>query len=345
MYQMYWTDCLCWRLIGINLILIVINFSAVDGLKLLQVSIPPLKLTGQTARLACHYDLEGDTLYSIKWYKGGREFFRYVQRDQPPMQVFPVEGVKVDKSQSDQFQVTLIHLTIASAGRYKCEVSVDAPSFQTSFNTVEMNVVALPEFGPRINTKGFFSFDSNVTLGNSAYRILKSDDNHHRSYHLHYSRQSITRGNDEIQINCTSSRSKPAAELHWYVNGFKLKGEHMIEYAPFIDDEASNSSTLLETSILGLRWKWMIASSNDNHQEMDAVITFNCTAAVGSVYWSSTALTLSPEPGVGAKSRPMLMYHGSHLSSNAIYVTSTAWPVAFLYGVVLASSSFCIHHG
>lgn len=39
-----------------------------DGLKLLQVSIPPLKLTGQTARLACLYDLEGDALYSIKWY-------------------------------------------------------------------------------------------------------------------------------------------------------------------------------------------------------------------------------------------------------------------------------------
>lgn len=38
-----------------------------NGLKLLQVSIPPLKLTGQSARLACLYDLEGDTLYSIKW--------------------------------------------------------------------------------------------------------------------------------------------------------------------------------------------------------------------------------------------------------------------------------------
>ena len=39
-----------------------------NGLKLLQVSIPPLKLTGQNARLACLYDLEGDALYSIKWY-------------------------------------------------------------------------------------------------------------------------------------------------------------------------------------------------------------------------------------------------------------------------------------
>lgn len=31
-------------------------------------------------------------------YKGGKEFYRYVQRDQPPIQVFPVEGVAVEVS-------------------------------------------------------------------------------------------------------------------------------------------------------------------------------------------------------------------------------------------------------
>ena len=45
------------------------------------------------------------------------------------------------KGQSDQYQVTLTQLSVASTGRYKCEVSVDAPSFQTSFSTVEMNIV------------------------------------------------------------------------------------------------------------------------------------------------------------------------------------------------------------
>ena len=44
----------------------------VSGLKLLQVSIPPLRLTGQSARLACLYDLEGDALYSVKWLVGIR---------------------------------------------------------------------------------------------------------------------------------------------------------------------------------------------------------------------------------------------------------------------------------
>ena len=33
---------------------------------------------------------------SMRRYKGGREFYRYVPRDYPPMQVFPLDGVTVD---------------------------------------------------------------------------------------------------------------------------------------------------------------------------------------------------------------------------------------------------------
>lgn len=36
--------------------------------------------------------------YAFCRYKGGREFYRYVPRDHPPVQVFPVEGVTVDVS-------------------------------------------------------------------------------------------------------------------------------------------------------------------------------------------------------------------------------------------------------
>lgn len=50
------------------------------------------------ARLECHYDLDGEALYSVKWYKDGNEFYRYVPRDMPPAQVFPLPGVSVDVS-------------------------------------------------------------------------------------------------------------------------------------------------------------------------------------------------------------------------------------------------------
>lgn len=73
----------------------------------------------------------------------------------------------------------------------------------------------------------------------------------------------------------------------------------MIEYAPFIDDDVNNNSTMLETAVLGLVWKLPSAGVQGEMITDTAAIVFNCTAAVGSVYWSSTSLTLSPEPGSG----------------------------------------------
>ena len=45
--------------------------------------------------LNCYYDLEGDSLYSVKWYKGRREFYRYTPKENPAMKVFPIGGATV----------------------------------------------------------------------------------------------------------------------------------------------------------------------------------------------------------------------------------------------------------
>lgn len=74
-------------------------------------------------------------------------------------------------------------------------------------------LLALPESGPRITARGH-QFNSNIYNGVSSH--IKGGD--HRSYHTYY-----RPGDDEeIEVNCTSSRSKPAAALHWYVNGIKV---------------------------------------------------------------------------------------------------------------------------
>lgn len=39
-----------------------------------------------------------EQLYAVKWYKNGREFFRYLIQDWPRKQALPVEGVFVDVS-------------------------------------------------------------------------------------------------------------------------------------------------------------------------------------------------------------------------------------------------------
>lgn len=68
------------------------------GLRLTEVRIPNHTVRDSAARLECHYDLDGEALYSVKWYKDGNEFYRYVPRDMPPAQVFPLPGVSVDVS-------------------------------------------------------------------------------------------------------------------------------------------------------------------------------------------------------------------------------------------------------
>jgi hypothetical protein len=40
--------------------------------------------------------MNGEALYSVKWYKDGYEFYRYVPRDHPPAQVFDQNGVYVN---------------------------------------------------------------------------------------------------------------------------------------------------------------------------------------------------------------------------------------------------------
>ena len=73
------------------------------GLRLLEVRIEEHTIRGNNSMLECRYDLQGETLYSVKWYKDGDEFYRYVPRDDPPAQLFPLPGVHVNVSQNPPF--------------------------------------------------------------------------------------------------------------------------------------------------------------------------------------------------------------------------------------------------
>lgn len=68
------------------------------GLKNTRLTIPSAVRKGDNARLICNYDLENDTLYTIKWYKGRREFYRYTPKENPAMKTFPLGGITVEVS-------------------------------------------------------------------------------------------------------------------------------------------------------------------------------------------------------------------------------------------------------
>ncbi|KAG8232936.1 hypothetical protein J437_LFUL013629 [Ladona fulva] len=153
-------------------------------MRLTKLSVPPYRLRGDIAKLECAHELEGDRLYSVKWYKDNEEFYRYVPRATPAQHSYRVDGVRVDHHLSDSMQVYLRSLTLRSSGVYRCEVSAEAPSFSSASGEGRMEVIFPPKEPPRISG------------GKNTYE----------------------RNNDLVDLNCTAGRSHPAATLRWYVN-------------------------------------------------------------------------------------------------------------------------------
>ena len=62
---------------------------------MVHVKIPNAIQSGRNVILACEYELENDDLYSVKWYKGKREFYRFTPQS---TKTFPVNGIIVEVS-------------------------------------------------------------------------------------------------------------------------------------------------------------------------------------------------------------------------------------------------------
>ena len=60
-----------------------------------ELIVPELVLVGTNTQLTCKYNLQGEQLYAIKWYKGGQEFYRVVPSDRPKIKKFQVDGIKL----------------------------------------------------------------------------------------------------------------------------------------------------------------------------------------------------------------------------------------------------------
>ncbi|XP_076373895.1 uncharacterized protein LOC143258592 isoform X2 [Tachypleus tridentatus] len=114
-----------------GLILALWCVSAISGVQIMSLDFPDDIHSGSDLTLRCHYNLEGESLYSVKWYRDDMEFFRFVPRDNPPKQFFPLEGIDVDVSLSDERVVFMRGVKPSTEGLFRCEVSADAPSFQT----------------------------------------------------------------------------------------------------------------------------------------------------------------------------------------------------------------------
>ncbi|KAF7414962.1 hypothetical protein HZH68_003451 [Vespula germanica] len=140
--------------------------------------------------LQCEYDLGGKDLYSVKWFKDGIEFFRFMPSSEPVSEYFHVEGIVVDIAQSNGRQVKLLGQSnnrrekINLTGSYGCEVSSEAPSFRMTYAEANMSVAVLPTKPPVLD--GFRPY----------YKI-----------------------GEVLEAACTSALSYPRAVLTFILNG------------------------------------------------------------------------------------------------------------------------------
>lgn len=70
---------------------------------------PPAVQRGKNVSLFCHYDLEGQPLYAVKWYRGQFEFYRFNPSEEPKRKIFAFAGIKVDVSKLIKFSKVNLH--------------------------------------------------------------------------------------------------------------------------------------------------------------------------------------------------------------------------------------------
>ncbi|KAG4077653.1 hypothetical protein HA402_012964 [Bradysia odoriphaga] len=169
------------RVILVFSMLILCHFTL--SLRITDLQIPEFMVKNSSVQLSCDFDLEGAELYSLKWFVSNHEFYRFVPNEIPEQKVFPGYGINVDLKNSSMKVVTIRSTNISPDSTFTCEVSSDAPFFDSVTQSgVIKNINTLPKQGPKIT-----GLSSNV-IGDSIFLI------------------------------CSSIGSKPAAQLTWLLN-------------------------------------------------------------------------------------------------------------------------------
>ncbi|XP_048520945.1 uncharacterized protein LOC109546568 isoform X2 [Dendroctonus ponderosae] len=151
---------------------------------------PTVVQKGHAATFRCTYDLEGDTVYSVQWYRGSHEFYRYEPSGVSVTQHFSIPGVRLkpDLTNSNSTQVVLTDIEFNLAGNFSCEVTTEnGPNMHIKMDSKSMSVVQLPEHPPQISV----------------------------------GREPLDYG-DILRANCSSHPSRPPADLKFILNNITV---------------------------------------------------------------------------------------------------------------------------
>jgi len=260
------------------LVLVLTYVSGGDCIRLLDISVPHQVGSGQDVQLRCIFILEGHKLYSVKWFKGEKEFYRVVPNETPRTRVFPVSALAVDMLNSNESMVSIRDVKRANTGTYRCEVSAEAPDFETDYREANMSVIDLPFHGPIIV-------------------------NVQKSY----------LPGEAVALNCTSAPSNPMANLKWYIDGQLAAERYIRRYTDAnvgVGSEASSRSSSSRRGskrkdagdvdnaaatayVATVELKFSVDQPSIHHKNFAGdVKNLTCVALVGDIYKSSTLAAL-----------------------------------------------------
>ncbi|RWS31898.1 uncharacterized protein B4U80_04478 [Leptotrombidium deliense] len=255
--------------------------AAMECLRLNKLDVPPAIYQGSPVLLHCDFDVEGDALYSVKWYKDYVEFYRFIPSDiRNKGRKFHSKGVYVDLSVSNDTHVFLSKTDSDSEGIYACEVSSEFPSFITIRVERQMKVYVehtcialISDQSAKVSIMYNFSeahqFVSIAVLPQESLQI----EGIHESV--------ISRNVGElINLTCSSGASRPRVRLSWFINEQMAQPHQVLRYSPQV------YSNGLQSTRLGLTF--LVTADHFNK----GVLLLRCSATVVLAYKFETSLQL-----------------------------------------------------
>ena len=162
--------------------------------------------------------------------------YSYLPGKASPISVHPQPGISVELAKSSMNYVTLSPLSLASTGRYRCEVSEEGPTFATDSKATLYFIVQIIYFsGSSINFKLRSSYIDTLSgilvkrplvrgfVGGGGAGAGAQD----RGRKEQVSQLSSTALNtvfcryyvgERLKVNCSSAATLPPANLTWYIN-------------------------------------------------------------------------------------------------------------------------------
>ncbi|XP_071545543.1 cell adhesion molecule 1-like [Panulirus ornatus] len=183
------------------------------GLKITRVQVPSPVQAGDTVDLQCQFELQTDQLYSLTWWREQHQFYQFVPAVAKKKSKYDTNGIYVDEAKSNLTTVVLRNVSLETAGKYKCEVVADFPTFEKDFQQQVMEVIDVPDRIPVLQVE----------------------------------RTVYSQGEDLVG-NCTSPGARPAPQLQWFINGVEVP-KH---YSRIISQGQSMKGLLSPTSELNL---------------------------------------------------------------------------------------------